>query len=163
MRWASSVRDGAAASLLHTVVCGLCPSVSTAHFQSIDNMKLLTRVLSKLFFAAGMCSMIILGLTRGWASAYHLFPFTVLMMLGIPLFMSQSVAEVSTSCDDLCSSINGRRIEDLNQGPRMQQLELALGNLHNGQGLGFSTADTVIDKKKLRTMYANHQPTASHV
>jgi hypothetical protein len=45
----------------------------------------------------------------------------------------------------------------------MQQLELALGNLHNGQGLGFSTADTVIDKKKLRTMYANHQPTASHV
>lgn len=101
----------------------------------------------------GMCCMIILAITRGWASAYHLFPFTMLMMLGVPLFMSKSVAEVSTSCDDLCSSINGRRLEDLSLGPRMHQLELALGNLHHGQGLGFSTADTVIDKKKLRTMY----------
>ena len=72
----------------------------------------------------------------------------------MPLLMSSAVAAVSTSCDDLSSMINERRIEDLDMGPRLFQLELALKNLNNGQGLGFVVGDnSVLDKKKLRALY----------
>ena len=72
----------------------------------------------------------------------------------MPLVMSSAVAAVSTSCDDLSSMINERRIEDLDMGPRLFQLELALKNLNNGQGLGFVVGDnSVLDKKKLRALY----------
>ena len=48
------------------------------------------------------------------------------------------VAErLAAACDDLLSSINERRIEDLERGPQLFQLETALKNLNNGQGLGF--------------------------
>lgn len=44
-------------------------------------------------------------------------------------------------------------MEDLDRGPRLFQLELALQNMNSGQGLGFMIADIVLDKKKLRTIY----------
>ena len=72
----------------------------------------------------------------------------------MPLVMSSAVAAVSTSCDDLASMINERRIEDLDVGPRLFQLEIALKNLNNGQGLGFVVGENnVLDKRKLRTLY----------
>ena len=72
----------------------------------------------------------------------------------MPLVMSSAVAAVSTSCDDLSSMINERRIEDLDMGPRLFQLELALKNLNHGQGLGFVVGENnVLDKKKLRNLY----------
>jgi hypothetical protein len=77
----------------------------------------------------------------------------MLTLLGMPLAISQAVAAVSTSCDDLGESINQRRIENLDTGARLMQLELALQNLNNRQGLGFVMFDSVLDKKKLRTIY----------
>jgi hypothetical protein len=77
----------------------------------------------------------------------------LLLVLSMPLLMSGAVAGVSTSCDELGNAINTRRIEDLDSGPRLMQLELALQNLNAMQGLGFVIADTVLDKKKLRAIY----------
>jgi hypothetical protein len=48
--------------------------------------------------------------------------------------MSQGVASVSTSCDDLGNVINERRIEDLDESPRLFALELALKNQNVNQG-----------------------------
>jgi hypothetical protein len=77
----------------------------------------------------------------------------VLLLLGMPMAISVAVAQVSTSCDDLGDSINQRRIEDLDRSPRLLALELALQNLNNRQGLGFLVFDTVLDKKRLRSIY----------
>eukprot|EP01045_Picozoa_sp_COSAG04_P020377 COSAG04_NODE_2078_length_4851_cov_2.384891_3_plen_272_part_00 len=79
-------------------------------------------------------------------------PFLALFLL-LPLWMSQSVADVSTSCDILTESINERRVEDLDRSPRLLALELALKNLNSCQGLGFVIGGTVLDKKRLRTLY----------
>ena len=71
-------------------------------------------------------------------------PFLALFLL-LPLWMSQSVADVSTSCDILTESINERRVEDLDRSPRLLALELALKNLNSCQGLGFVIGGTVLD------------------
>ena len=75
-----------------------------------------------------------------WAPGALIVSAPLLGCLLMPLIMSAAVADVSTSCDDLLSSINERRIEDLERGPRLFQLETALKNLNNGQGLGVSAA-----------------------
>eukprot|EP01052_Picozoa_sp_SAG31_P015329 SAG31_NODE_982_length_10556_cov_18.203883_9_plen_338_part_00 len=75
--------------------------------------------------------------------------------LYLPMAMSRGVADVSTSCDDLSDSINKRRIEDLNRGVRLMQLELALNNTNARQGLGFVIGGTVLDKKKLRVLFGS--------
>ena len=75
-----------------------------------------------------------------WPPGALIFSAALLGCLLMPLIMSAAVADVSTSCDDLLSSINERRIEDLERGPQLFQLETALKNLNNGQGLGVSAA-----------------------
>jgi hypothetical protein len=79
----------------------------------------------------------------------------LLIVMALPMVMSQGVAAVSTSCDELGDVVNKRRIEDLDQSPRIHALELALKNQNNEQGLGFTLLDgsTVLDKKKLATLF----------
>ncbi len=72
-----------------------------------------------------------------WPEGVLVFSPALFGCLVLPLAMSSAVAAVSTSCDDLLSSINERRIENLDLGPRLYQLEVALKNLNNAQGLGF--------------------------
>ena len=54
----------------------------------------------------------------------------------------------------MCRFIS-RRIEDLDQSLRIHALELALKNQNNEHGLGFTLLDgsTVLDKKKLATLF----------
>ena len=75
-----------------------------------------------------------------WPTGSFILSVALLGCLIMPLLISAAVADVSTSCDDLLSSINERRIEDLERGPLLFQLETALKNLNNGQGLGVSAA-----------------------
>jgi hypothetical protein len=74
-----------------------------------------------------------------------------LLIVGLPLVMSGAVADVSTSCDDLGTAINQRRIEDLDRSPRLRALELALQNLNNMQVSAYKDR-TIILK------YAVHAP-----
>jgi hypothetical protein len=76
--------------------------------------------------------------------------------LYLPLAMSAGVAEVSTSCDELMQSINACRVKDLALSEKLRSLELALRQLSNGQGLGFTVLDgTVLDKRRLRLLFSS--------
>ena len=88
-----------------------------------------------------------------WPTGSLVFSAALLGCLLMPLIMSAAVADVSTSCDDLLASINERRIEDLERGALLFQLETALKNLNNGQGLGFVVFENVLDKKRLRQIF----------
>ena len=76
------------------------------------------------------------------------------MILFLPLQMSRCVAQVSSSCDDLMNTLNERRLDDLGSSEQLLALELALKNLHNGQGLGFIIGGgVVLDRRRLRNMF----------
>jgi hypothetical protein len=97
--------------------------------------------------------MSLIGAVRSWSVIQNVGTLSfVLIALGLPLLMSRAVAAVSTSCDEMGNAINQRRIEDLDRSPRLLALELALENLNERQGLGFVVLDSVLDKKKLRTI-----------
>lgn len=82
----------------------------------------------------------------GWEMGMLLCALLMLILLVMPMIMSRAVAAVSSSCDDLLTSINRRRVQSLEHGPRLYQLELALNQLNQGGGLGF-----VITKGFVRT------------
>jgi hypothetical protein len=80
------------------------------------------------------------------------------MILFLPLHMSRCVAQVSSSCDELMNTLNDRRLDNLGDSMRLLALELALKNLHNEQGLGFTIggADgTVLDRRMLRNTFVS--------
>jgi hypothetical protein len=77
-----------------------------------------------------------------------------IMILLLPLQMSQCVTLVSSSCDELMNTLNERRLDNLGDSERLLALELALKNLHNEQGLGFILTDkTVLDRRMLRNLF----------
>jgi hypothetical protein len=87
----------------------------------------------------------------------YMLPIGLLSMLFLylPKAMSVGVAGVSTACDQLFASVNERRIEDLRRDQTLQALERALGNLNNGQGLGFTVAGVVLDIRRLTRLFVS--------
>ena len=98
-----------------------------------------------LWFSLGMIER---NMELGFMAATAVF-------LYIPISLSGGVAHVSTSCDDLMTAINRRRIGDLAVSDQVQRLELALRQLNNMQGLGFTITDgSVLDKRRLRAVFS---------
>jgi len=76
----------------------------------------------------------------------------MLAVLLVPLYMSTSVANVSTSCDDVLEQLITIRKTDLGTHSQLQSLETALRYLSGGDGLGFMLFGVVLDKSKQKAL-----------
>lgn len=62
-----------------------------------------------------------------------------------PLYCFWSLAHLSSKCDGLHEALNTKRLNNLNDGANIEQLERALERLNKGKGIGFVVFGYVLD------------------
>ena len=70
-----------------------------------------------------------------------------------PLLLVYCLAQVGSRCDDLHDALNDKVLKDLRYHGRLDALIKGLRRLNNGQGLGFSIAGLVLDKRTLGKIF----------
>ena len=70
-----------------------------------------------------------------------------------PLLLVHCLAQVGSRCDDLHDALNDKVLKDLRYHGRLDALIKGLRRLNNGQGLGFSIAGLVLDKRTLGKIF----------
>ena len=70
-----------------------------------------------------------------------------------PLLLVRCLAQVGSRCDDLHDALNDKVLKDLRYHGRLDALIKGLRRLNNGQGLGFSIAGLVLDKRTLGKIF----------